>query len=579
MPSAMSKHDRPQFFFTVTALTANVLLVMTGCGNAGNTGGAFVGWAPDGVSTQFSTDARRTAPSDTGGPVTTRSDAGGGADTGAALVDGVAAAGNDAAGNDAAGNDAAGNDAAASDTTAGGDPLDAGATKDADNGSGDGGFGDSGAGDTTAAGAGDATNNGDTTGSGTSDVVMPKDSASGYDTMVPPTANDKDGDGYTVAGGDCDDNDPKVNPAAKEICNGQDTDCTGIPDDIDMDGDGFSVCSDDCDDTDININPQAGRDCKNGKDNDCSGIIDAQEDGDGDGFKGCADCDDYDKNVNSGSFELAADMIDNDCDGSTDEVPQACDTVALNTNNIAHYAKAIDLCTGVGTAVLSSTFKVQAANNARAIKTSYGTNLTPKEGKNMVVLSSGVAAAKGQAGYKVPQSGSSFLNSAPYPNVKCKNSGTVYDYTEWVLKLKVPTNVQAFSFEFNFMSSEYPEWVGSKFNDKFLAILDSKKFKGNVSFDSKGSCISINNAFFTVCNKCAGGDTGLLGTGYEGGVGGGTGWLTTTSPVTPGETITLRFIVFDEGDHILDSAVILDNFRWQTTAATGGVPSTVRPGG
>jgi hypothetical protein len=74
------------------------------------------------------------------------------------------------------------------------------------------------------------------------------------------------------------------------------------------------------------------------------------------------------------------------------------------------------------------------------------------------------------------------------------------------------------------------------------------------------------------------GDTGLQGTGYEGGIGGGTGWLTTTSPVTPGETITLRFMIFDEGDHILDSVVLIDNFRWQANAATGG-PSTVRPGG
>jgi hypothetical protein len=51
--------------------------------------------------------------------------------------------------------------------------------------------------------------------------------------------------------------------------------------------------------------------------------------------------------------------------------------------------------------------------------------------------------------------------------------------------------------------------------------------------------------------------------------GGATGWLTTTSPVTPGEDVTLHFIIFDEGDHILDSSVLIDNFRWAAT----GVPS------
>ena len=57
--------------------------------------------------------------------------------------------------------------------------------------------------------------------------------------------------------------------------------------------------------------------------------------------------------------------------------------------------------------------------------------------------------------------------------------------------------------------------------------------------------------------------------------GAATGWLTTTSPVAPGETITIRFIVFDEGDHILDSAVILDHFRWSLNPAGNG-PTTVR---
>lgn len=543
---------------TAHVASALALVLTTGCGNAGESNMSFIDWSEDAVSTRFSADSSA-AGADIGGPFTVPSDTGL-SDAFSGDQDGAVA------------------DISADATT----PLESDGTTGAVDGSAstmDGGPSNVG---------GDTSGTADIGPGGTQDAgATTQDSgttgqdagATSQDVIIVPKPTDKDGDGYTVEGGDCDDNDSAVNPGAKEICNGKDTDCTGIPDDLDKDGDGFSVCTNDCDDTDININPQAGRDCKNGKDNDCSGIIDAIEDGDKDGFAGCKDCNDYDKDVNSGAFELPADMIDNDCDGSTDELPQACDTVPLNTNTMAHYAKAIDLCTAAGSTVLSSTFTKQAAMNSRAIKTTYGSKLKPQEGNHMVVLSSGVAAAKGQSGYKAPQSGTSFTNSATYPKVKCKNSGVVYDYTEWKLKLKVPQNVKAFSFEFNFMSSEYPEWVGSKFNDKFLAILDSQKFKGNVSFDSKGSCISINNAFFTVCNKCKGGDSELSGTGYEGGVGGGTGWLTTTSPVTPGETITLRFIVFDEGDHILDSAVILDNFRWQTTSANGGVPSTVRPGG
>ncbi len=407
--------------------------------------------------------------------------------------------------------------------------------------------------------------------------------AAALDSKASPFAQDKDGDGYFTGSGvsaDCDDGNPLVNPGMQEVCNGIDDDCTFIIDDIDQDGDGFSVCNDDCDDTDININPLAGRDCKNGKDNDCSGIIDKDEDGDGDGFKGCADCDDYDKTVYPGSFEKPVDLVDNDCDGATDEVPDFCDDPKkpLQSATLGDYPKAIELCKGMGTEVISSSFTKLASNSAKAIKTVYGPPNVPQAGGHMVVLSSGNAAAKGQSGYKLPQPGTQFSNTAPYPNVKCKNSGSVNDFTEWTLKLKVPPSAKSFSFDFNFMSSEYPEWVGTQFNDKFLVILDSQKFKGNVSFDSKGNCISINNAFFTVCNGCSKGAAALQGTGYENGIGGGTGWLTTTSPVTPGETITVRFIIFDEGDRIYDSAVLIDNFRWDAAAAKGGSPSTIRPG-
>ncbi len=44
--------------------------------------------------------------------------------------------------------------------------------------------------------------------------------------------------------------------------------------------------------------------------------------------------------------------------------------------------------------------------------------------------------------------------------------------------------------------------------------------------------------------------------------GGGTAWLTTKAPVKPGEVFNIDFYLWDTGDAIYDSTVILDNFQW-----------------
>jgi hypothetical protein len=48
-------------------------------------------------------------------------------------------------------------------------------------------------------------------------------------------------------------------------------------------------------------------------------------------------------------------------------------------------------------------------------------------------------------------------------------------------------------------------------------------------------------------------------------------WYTLTSPVVPGETITLDLIVTDTGDPGGDTSVLFDQFRWST--ATVAAPS------
>ena len=128
--------------------------------------------------------------------------------------------------------------------------------------------------------------------------------------------------------------------------------------------------------------------------------------------------------------------------------------------------------------------------------------------------------------------------------------------------LVVPPQAKGFAVDFIFFSAEYPEWLGYSYNDSFNIMLSSENINGNVAFDSLGNPISINNVLFDICDGCATSASTLAGTGYNGGVGGATGWLTTTVPVLSGETITLGFYIYDEGDSWFDSDVLINNFRW-----------------
>ena len=354
-------------------------------------------------------------------------------------------------------------------------------------------------------------------------------------------------------------------------------------------------------------------------------------DDDGDGWTVCAgDCNDHDSLINPCAFDtsdatdpVGMDGIDNDCDGKVDNLITCEPTAAAGTfdANPVDYASASDLCDNPMCPRLVNNKAIwygPSPGNARRVTKHEGAGqFNPHQGSMMSFLSSGTAVdSTDQASYATcpgTDFSTTFTNPMPLPKAQNTNPcGTgvdestvsVHDYTELRMTIKAPINAGSFTFDFAFFSEEYPVYVCQGFNDTFLAIQTSQQYPSGyqIAYDANGHRVNVNNAFFQDCNSCnncvpgsnfniacANPISTLNGTFFEVPLGpsstppsqcneshgsGGTDWLKTTSPINPGETFTLSWIIFDEADGILDSSVILDHFHWHST--TLGSPVTGR---
>lgn len=157
------------------------------------------------------------------------------------------------------------------------------------------------------------------------------------------------------------------------------------------------------------------------------------------------------------------------------------------------------------------------------------------------------------------------------------NTDGAFDYAEMRMTIEVPNAVSGFAYNVAFGSFEYPDFYGWPYNDIYIAWLQSESWTGNITFDDFGQPLSVNAGFLDFKDApnnidcplpCSAPE--LEGTGFE--THAATRWLETNVGVTSGETITVIFAIMDVQDNIVDSAVLLDNFRW---TCLGGTPGTV----
>ena len=122
----------------------------------------------------------------------------------------------------------------------------------------------------------------------------------------------------------------------------------------------------------------------------------------------------------------------------------------------------------------------------------------------------------------------------------------------------VPQGATKLTLNYNFVSEEYPHWVGSSYNDVMRITLHTPDGSREIAFED------VNNADFKPVYGIPDYVEGIyIGSGD--GSWGETGWLTASIDVSQwaGTEDTLTITVHDVGDTIFDSIVLVDDIRFE----------------
>lgn len=206
---------------------------------------------------------------------------------------------------------------------------------------------------------------------------------------------------------------------------------------------------------------------------------------------------------------------------------------------------ALDVPSGlVASAVL------QGPDIATQVFNQWGTKLRPRRGGSFAVLSTGA------------------IGITPEPGTDMAPGGELGDDVTLRIELDIPRGFNRLSFDYNFLSAESPDFVGSAFNDTFTATLIPATGPAE-----QVVLASVNDSdFFDASDALADGtgfdiftpDPADVDDQFPGGLpdAGITNFQTHSFELPAAGRVSLVLNIRDLGDGILDSAVVIDNLRF-----------------
>jgi hypothetical protein len=232
-------------------------------------------------------------------------------------------------------------------------------------------------------------------------------------------------------------------------------------------------------------------------------------------------------------------------------------SAGLTANAATTFSDALDL---PGDQVIGTTLTGPA--EAAQIRANLGI-IQPIQGASFVLLSTGIAGT-----------------ATPEPGIDLGLPGAADDVVTLRLDLQVPVGANRLSLQYNFLSAESPDFVGTIFNDTFslqlvepagtraftLASVNSSQF-----FDASDSRAN-DSGFDLFADDPAGVDT-VFGVGLPDA--GLTDFQSFDVEVTGGGNLQLVLAIQDNGDGILDSAVLLDSIRFSALELVDPNPDLV----